>query len=172
MKKLLWGFLLQISPLKVFFVFSVFYRCYEIFKRSTISLGVVAALLLVCCMMACFYCLKKRGEVYILRNTQGIDNHHAHLKTQMKVLLKVKRKEGSMRERSKDEYVTNCKNGMLNRGLIMKELLKTKGFLKIFYFETETLKVLTFPLFILMFMLRFLIIFMLKMKCYKLMCSW
>ena len=47
--------------------------------RSTISLGVVAAFLLVCCMMACFCCLKKRGEVYILRNTQGIDNHHAHL---------------------------------------------------------------------------------------------
>ena len=92
-------------------------------------------------------------------------------KTQMKVLLKVKRKEGSMRERSKDEYVTNCKNGMLNRGLIMKELLKTKGFLKIFYFETETLKVLTFPLLILMFMLRFLLILMLKMKWYKLMCS-
>ena len=79
MKKLLWGFLLQIPPLKVFFVFSVFYRSYEIFKRSTISLGVVAVFLLVCCMMACFCCLKKRGEVYILRNTQGIDNHHAHL---------------------------------------------------------------------------------------------
>ena len=76
MKKLLWGFLLQIPPLKVF---SVFYRRYEIFKRSTISLGIVAALLLVCCMMACFCCLKKRGEVYILRNTQGIDNRHAHL---------------------------------------------------------------------------------------------
>ena len=30
-------------------------------------------------MMACFCCLKKRGEVYILRNTQGIDNRHAHL---------------------------------------------------------------------------------------------
>ena len=30
-------------------------------------------------MMACFCYLKKRGEVYILRNTQGIDNHHAHL---------------------------------------------------------------------------------------------
>ena len=93
-------------------------------------------------------------------------------KTQMKVLLKVKRKEGSKRERSKDGYVTNCKNGMLNRGLIMKELLKTKGFLKIFYFKTETLKVLTFPVLILMLMLRFLIILMLKMKCYKLMCSW
>ena len=90
-------------------------------------------------------------------------------KTQMKVLLKVKQKEGSMRERSKDEYVTNYKNGMLNRGLIMKELLKTKGFFKIFYFKTETLKVLTFPVLILM--LRFFII-MVKMKCYKLMCSW
>ena len=93
-------------------------------------------------------------------------------KTQMKVLLKVKWKEGSITERNKDEYVTNYKNGMLNRGLIMKELLKTKGFLKIFYLKTETLQVLTFPLLILMFMLRFLIIPMLKMKCYKLMCSW
>ena len=49
-------------------------------------------------------------------------------KTQMKVLLKVKQKEESIAERSKDKYVTNYKNGMLNRGLIMKELLKTKGF--------------------------------------------
>ena len=79
LKKLLWGFLLQIPPLKVFFRIFCFYRCYEIFKRSTISLGVVAALLLVCCMMACFCCLKKRGEMYILRNIQGIDNHHVHL---------------------------------------------------------------------------------------------
>ena len=91
-------------------------------------------------------------------------------KTRMKVLLKVKQKEGNMRESSKDGYMTNCKNGMLNRGLIMKELLKTKGFLKIFYFKTETLKVLTFPILILMLMLRFLIILMFKMKCYKLMC--
>ena len=72
-----------ISPTNATFegIFRIFcfYRCYEIFKRSTISLGVVAALLLVCCMMACFCYLKKRGEVYILRNTQGIDNHHAHL---------------------------------------------------------------------------------------------
>ena len=28
--------------------------------------------------MACFCCLKKRGEVYILRNRQGIDNRHVH----------------------------------------------------------------------------------------------
>ena len=69
-----------ISPTNsTFEVFSVFYKHYEIFKRSTISLGIVAALLLVCCMMACFCCLKKRGEVYILRNTQGIENRHAHL---------------------------------------------------------------------------------------------
>ena len=61
----------------IFHIFC-FYRRFDIFKRSTISLGVVAALL-VCCMMACFCCLKKRGEVYILRNTQGIDNCHAHL---------------------------------------------------------------------------------------------
>ena len=37
-----------------------FYRCYKIFKRSTISLGVVAALLLVCCMMACFLLFEKK----------------------------------------------------------------------------------------------------------------
>ena len=49
--------------------------------------------------------------------------------TQMKVLLKVKWKEGSITERSKDKYMTNYKNGMLNRGLIMKKLLKTKSFL-------------------------------------------
>ena len=65
----------------IFSYFLFFYRCYEIFKRLTISLGVVAALLLVCCMMACFCCLKKKGEVYILRNTQGIDICHAHLQT-------------------------------------------------------------------------------------------
>ena len=92
--------------------------------------------------------------------------------TQMKILLKVQQKEGSITERSKDEYITNYKNSMLNRGLIMKELLKTKGYLKIFYFETETLQVFTFPLLILMFMLRILIIPMMKVKCYKLMCSW
>ena len=45
----------------------------------TVSLGVVAALVLVCCMIACFCCLKKRGEVYILRNREGIANLHAHL---------------------------------------------------------------------------------------------
>ena len=28
--------------------------------------------------MAYFCCLKKRGEVYILRNRQGIDNRHVH----------------------------------------------------------------------------------------------
>ena len=29
-------------------------------------------------MMACFCCLKKRGEVYILRNREGIANRHVH----------------------------------------------------------------------------------------------
>ena len=62
----------------IFPYFLFFYRRYEIFKRSTISLGVVAALLLVCCMMECFCCLKKRGEVYILRNREGIANRHVH----------------------------------------------------------------------------------------------
>ena len=52
----------------------------EIFKRSTISLGVVAALLLIFCMVSCLCCLKKRGEVYLLRNAHGIDNHHSHLR--------------------------------------------------------------------------------------------
>ena len=56
------------------------YRCYEVFKRSTISLGVVAALLLMCCMLACYCCLKKRGEVYLLRKLRGIDNRHSHLR--------------------------------------------------------------------------------------------
>ena len=49
-------------------------------------------------------------------------------KTQMKVLLKVKWKEGNMRERSKDGYVTNCKNGMLNRGLIVKRATQDQRF--------------------------------------------
>ena len=71
-----------------------FYRCHEIFKRSTISLGVVAAFLLVCCMMACFCCLKKRGEVYILRNTQGIDNHHAHLQNSDKSIAESEAERG------------------------------------------------------------------------------
>ena len=46
-------------------------RWFEIFKRSTIALGIVSILLLLCCMVCCFCCLKKRGEVYILRNAQG-----------------------------------------------------------------------------------------------------
>ena len=46
-------------------------RPFEIFKRSTIALGIVSILLLLCCMVCCFCCLKKRGEVYILRNAQG-----------------------------------------------------------------------------------------------------
>ena len=33
-----------------------------------------------CCMVSCLCCLKKRGEVYRLRNVQGIDNHHSHLR--------------------------------------------------------------------------------------------
>ena len=56
------------------------YRCYEVYKRSTISLGVVTSLLLMCCMLSCYCCIKKRGEVYLLRNLRGIDNHHSHLR--------------------------------------------------------------------------------------------
>ena len=56
------------------------YRCYEVFKRSTISLGVVAALLWMCCMLSCYCCIKKRGEVYNLRNLRGVDNRHSHLR--------------------------------------------------------------------------------------------
>ena len=33
-----------------------------------------------CCMVSCLCCLKKRGEVYLLRNAHGIDNHHSHLR--------------------------------------------------------------------------------------------
>ena len=50
-------------------------RSYEIFQRSTIALGIISILLLLCCMMACFCCIKKRGEVYLLRNAEGIDNN-------------------------------------------------------------------------------------------------
>ena len=62
---LLQDFLPQMSCLKVFFVFC---RRDAILKRSIISLGVVCGLLLLCCMMACFCCIKKRGELYLLRN--------------------------------------------------------------------------------------------------------
>ena len=33
-----------------------------------------------CCMVSCLCCLKERGEVYLLRNAHGIDNHHSHLR--------------------------------------------------------------------------------------------
>ena len=33
-----------------------------------------------CCMMSCACCIKKRGEVYLLRNATGIDNRHSHLR--------------------------------------------------------------------------------------------
>ena len=62
-------------------IFSNFFVCrrYEIFERSTISLGIISILLLLCCMVCCVCCIKKRAEVYILRNATGIDNHH-HLR--------------------------------------------------------------------------------------------
>ena len=31
-------------------------------------------------MVSCLCCLKKRGEVYLLRNAHGIDNHHSYLR--------------------------------------------------------------------------------------------
>ena len=60
--------------MKVFFKFFVC-RSYEIFQKSTIALGIIAILLLLCCMVSCFCCIKKRGEVYLLRNAEGIDNY-------------------------------------------------------------------------------------------------
>ena len=33
-----------------------------------------------CCMMSCACCIKKRAEVYHLRNATGIDNRHSHLR--------------------------------------------------------------------------------------------
>ena len=35
----------------------------------------MAILLLLCCMVSCFCCIKKRGEVYFLRNVEGINNY-------------------------------------------------------------------------------------------------
>ena len=74
------GFSPTNSSFESIFLIFCFYRRYEILERSTISLGIVCGFLLTCCMMACVCCLKKRGEVYILRNRQGIDNRHAHLR--------------------------------------------------------------------------------------------
>ena len=64
----------------------------------TISLGVVAALLLMCYMVSCLCCLKKRGEVYLLRNAHGIDNHHSHLTNSDENILQ------STAERGQAEY--------------------------------------------------------------------
>ena len=123
-------------------------------------------------MMACFCCLKKRGEVYILRNRQGIDNRHVHFQNSDESIAESEAERGDCEREEQRQICDQLQEWHAEQRAIIKELLKTKGFLKIFYFKTETLKVLTFPVLILMFMLRFLIILMLKMKCYELMCSW
>ena len=33
-----------------------------------------------CCMISCFCCIKKRGELYNLRHRAGIDNRNIHLR--------------------------------------------------------------------------------------------
>ena len=70
LKKLPQEFLPQMSFLKVFLMFLNFVFCRRdaILTRSIISLGIVCGLLLPCCMMACYCCIKKRGELYLLRN--------------------------------------------------------------------------------------------------------
>ena len=59
----------------------MFCRRDAILTRSIISLGIVCGLLLTCCMMACFCCIKKRGELYLLRN--GVNNSHSSQNIQM-----------------------------------------------------------------------------------------